>query len=64
MAGEYKDTINFYANITYHSNIRRVWRCQRGNQNTKLKDRQLQCKEKVQKDKQQLQNIHIKLKIE
>jgi hypothetical protein len=46
---------------------RRVWKYNRGNQNRPPIDEEQTTqwsKEKVQKDKQDLQNIHIKLKIE
>jgi len=46
--------------------IRRVWRCKRGHQNPYIEEEQTTQwpKEKGQKEKQNdLQNIHIKLKI-
>jgi hypothetical protein len=45
--------------------IRRVWRYQRSNQNPYIEEQTTQWpKEKVQKTNNDLQNIHIKLKIE
>ena len=45
---------------------RRVWRYQRGIRNPYIEEEQTTQwpKEKAQKDKQDLQNIHIELKIE
>ena len=45
---------------------RRVWRYQSGNQNPHIEENQTTqwSKKKVQNDKNGLQNIHIKLKIE
>jgi len=46
--------------------VRRVWRCQRRNQNLYIEEEQRTQwpKEKVQRTNNDLQNIHIKLKIE
>jgi len=46
--------------------LRRVWRFQRGNQKPYIEEEHTTQwpKEKVQEDKNDLQNIHIKLKIE
>ena len=44
---------------------RRVWRYQRGNQNPYIEEQTTQWpNEKVQKENNDIQNIHIKLKIE
>ena len=57
---------NYFAIIILKYGWRRVWRYQRGNQNLYTEEEQTTqwSKGKIQKTNNDLQNIHIKLKIE